>query len=40
MVFGVIAGSTTEESRKSSTFAQQNYKGLSLKEQHKEANHH
>ena len=35
-----MAGSTTEESRKGSTFAQQNYKGYSLKDQHKAAGGH
>ena len=39
VVFGVLAGGTTEEQRKASTYGQQNIKGYSLKEQHK-ANHH
>ena len=39
VVFGVMAGSTTAESRKSSVFAQQNYAGYSLKDQKKDGHH-
>ncbi len=39
VVFGVLAGGTTEEQRKASTFGQQTIKGYSLKEQHKDGHH-